>query len=148
MALQLSGKISLLCNAVLFFNSSIYRLVATIGQKSILKKVSRKAILDVNVPKTCKTILQPGAPMALRLQASMLYELRVSTYELNTDISGTVFRVFTPNSVDTFLPTPKPHRTIFALSSMPFAVHSWIVWLERQGSRLSAILILHETHAS
>jgi hypothetical protein len=52
-------------------------LVATIGQKSILKKVSRKAILNVNVPKACKTILEPGAPMALRLQASMLYGLHV-----------------------------------------------------------------------
>jgi hypothetical protein len=49
------------------------RLVATLGAKSVLKKVTRKAILDVNVPKACKTIQDPSAPMALRLQGNLLY---------------------------------------------------------------------------
>ena len=48
------------------------RLVATLGSKSNLKKINRKAILDVNVPKACETILMPEAPMALRLQSSLL----------------------------------------------------------------------------
>jgi hypothetical protein len=148
MALQLSGKIFHL-RSVALFNTCLYRLVATIGQKSILKKVSRKAILDVNVPKTCKTILEPGAPMALRLQASMLYELHVYTYELMTDNSGTVFRGYTPNSVDMFLPTHKLPRTTYAHSSMLFAVRSWIFRRERQGSRLQRHgFILHYTHES
>ncbi|KAF2839785.1 hypothetical protein M501DRAFT_1010816 [Patellaria atrata CBS 101060] len=47
-------------------------LVATLGPKSSLKKVNRKAILDVNVPKACETILTPEAPMALRLQSNLL----------------------------------------------------------------------------
>jgi len=51
----------------------IIRLVATLGQKSIVKKVSRKAILDVNVPKACESISTPDAPMALRLQSNLLY---------------------------------------------------------------------------
>jgi hypothetical protein len=50
----------------------ILRLVATLGQKSSLKKVSRKAILDVDVPKACESILMPDAPMALRLQSNLL----------------------------------------------------------------------------
>jgi len=50
----------------------IIRLVATLGQKSILKKVSRKAILDVDVPKACESISTPDAPMALRLQSNLL----------------------------------------------------------------------------
>ena len=32
-----------------------------------------QAIQEVNVPKACETILDPGAPLALRLQGSLLY---------------------------------------------------------------------------
>lgn len=56
-------------NVVSFDNC---RLVATLGPKSNLKKVNRKAILDVDVPKACETILTPEAPMALRLQSNLL----------------------------------------------------------------------------
>jgi len=52
-----------------------FRLVATLGQTSSLKKVSRKAILNVNVPKACESILMPEAPLALRLQSNLLYDL-------------------------------------------------------------------------
>ncbi|GAB7359986.1 hypothetical protein MBLNU230_g7510t1 [Neophaeotheca triangularis] len=48
-------------------------LVATLGSKSTLKKVSRKAILDVDVAKACETIVAPEAPMALRLQSNLLF---------------------------------------------------------------------------
>ncbi|PBP26400.1 putative Rad21/Rec8 N terminal domain-containing protein [Diplocarpon rosae] len=48
-------------------------LVATLGAKSNTKKVSKKAILDVDVKKACKTICEPEAPMALRLQSNLLY---------------------------------------------------------------------------
>ncbi|KAK4550788.1 hypothetical protein LTR36_000368 [Oleoguttula mirabilis] len=48
-------------------------LVATLGSKSTLKRVSRKAILDVDVQKACETIVTPEAPMALRLQSNLLY---------------------------------------------------------------------------
>ncbi len=48
------------------------RLVATLGAKSTLRKVNRKAILEVNVPKACETIIAPEAPMALRLQSNLL----------------------------------------------------------------------------
>lgn len=49
------------------------RLVATLGAKSNLKKVTRRAILDVNLPKACETITEPEVPIALRLQGSLLY---------------------------------------------------------------------------
>jgi meiotic recombination protein REC8, fungi type len=48
------------------------RLVATLGAKSSTKKVTRKAILNVDVRKACDTIIQPEAPMALRLQSNLL----------------------------------------------------------------------------
>lgn len=47
-------------------------LVATLGSRSNSKKINRKAILDVDVPKTCSIIIQPEAPMALRLQSNLL----------------------------------------------------------------------------
>ncbi|OJD35613.1 rad21 rec8 n terminal domain-containing protein [Diplodia corticola] len=49
-------------------------LVATLGAKSTTtKKVTRKAILNVDVPKACEAILEPDVPLALRLQSSLLY---------------------------------------------------------------------------
>ncbi|KAI5464027.1 Rec8 like protein-domain-containing protein [Mariannaea sp. PMI_226] len=47
-------------------------LVATVGKTSH-RRLTRKAIQDVNVPKACETIIDPGAPLALRLQGSLLY---------------------------------------------------------------------------
>ncbi|KFY07064.1 hypothetical protein V492_07483 [Pseudogymnoascus sp. VKM F-4246] len=48
-------------------------LVGTLGPKSTALKVKRKQILNVDVKKACETIIQPEAPMALRLQSSLLY---------------------------------------------------------------------------
>ena len=48
------------------------RLVATLGSRSITRRLNRKAILDVDVPEACKVIINPEAPMALRLQGSLL----------------------------------------------------------------------------
>lgn len=50
----------------------MYRLVATLGSKSVTRKLNKKAILDVDVPKTCGVIMDPVAPMALRLQGNLL----------------------------------------------------------------------------
>lgn len=46
--------------------------MATVG-KNTHRKVTRKAIQDVNVPKACEKIIDPGAPLALRLQGNLLY---------------------------------------------------------------------------
>ncbi|RAK96871.1 Rad21/Rec8 N terminal domain protein [Aspergillus ibericus CBS 121593] len=48
-------------------------LVATLGSRSITRRLNRKAILDVDVPKACGVIMDPAAPMALRLQGNLLY---------------------------------------------------------------------------
>lgn len=57
--------------------------MATLGAKSNTKKVTRKAILNVDVQKACETIIQPDAPMALRLQSNLLYvATRVGWYVL------------------------------------------------------------------
>lgn len=51
----------------------LFRLVATLGAKSNLKKITRRAILDVDLQKACKTITEPEVPLALRLQGSLLF---------------------------------------------------------------------------
>ncbi|KAI1155410.1 Rec8 like protein-domain-containing protein [Nemania diffusa] len=48
-------------------------LVATIGSKSGARKVTRKDIQEVDVQRACGKILEPGAPIALRLQGNLLY---------------------------------------------------------------------------
>ncbi|KAJ8132207.1 hypothetical protein O1611_g1417 [Lasiodiplodia mahajangana] len=49
------------------------RLVATTSSKSSTRKVTRKAIQEVDVQRACGKILEPGAPIALRLQGNLLY---------------------------------------------------------------------------
>lgn len=41
--------------------------------KTTNRRVTRKAIQEVNVPKACEKIIHPGAPLALRLQGNLLY---------------------------------------------------------------------------
>ncbi|KAI9892483.1 MAG: hypothetical protein M1814_001440 [Vezdaea aestivalis] len=50
-------------------------LAATLGPNSSLRKLNRKTILEVNVQKACETIVDPTAPLALRLQGSLLFGL-------------------------------------------------------------------------
>ncbi|QUC18003.1 uncharacterized protein UV8b_02244 [Ustilaginoidea virens] len=47
-------------------------LVATVG-KGNQRRLNRKKIQEVNVPKACEKIIDPGAPLALRLQGNLLY---------------------------------------------------------------------------
>jgi hypothetical protein len=64
-------------------HSSTYtrgRLVATLGAKSNSRKINRKAIQDVDVPTACRTIKDPAAPMALRLQGNLLSVVQTLIY--------------------------------------------------------------------
>ncbi|PHH84299.1 hypothetical protein CDD83_2182 [Cordyceps sp. RAO-2017] len=45
----------------------------TLAGKGVLRGLSRKAVQEVDVPKACEKILDPGAPLALRLQGSLLF---------------------------------------------------------------------------
>ncbi|KFA80984.1 hypothetical protein S40288_00824 [Stachybotrys chartarum IBT 40288] len=58
-------------------------LVATVS-KTTQRRVTRKAIQEVDVPRACGKILDPGAPLALRLQGSLLYGVsRVFAHQCN-----------------------------------------------------------------
>jgi len=98
------------CQADLADIERYFRLVATLGSKSTLKKVTRKAILDVNVPKACDVIVDPAAPMALRLQGNLLsviFYLKQGS-ELTTIGAGMVF-----------------HASILSNAAMSLRMHSW-----------------------
>jgi meiotic recombination protein REC8, fungi type len=43
------------------------------GNKSTTKRVSKRAIEDVDLARACEKIIEPGAPIALRLQGSLLF---------------------------------------------------------------------------
>lgn len=85
------------------------RLIATVG-KATNKKVNRKAIQEVNVPKACGKIIDPGAPLALRLQGNLLYGVsRVFSHQCNYVLSDaektqsdmmTFFRVMKTSDLD------------------------------------------------
>ncbi|KND89781.1 Meiotic recombination protein rec8 [Tolypocladium ophioglossoides CBS 100239] len=45
----------------------------TAAGNGAFRRLTRKAVQGVNVPKACETIIDPGAPLALRLQGSLLY---------------------------------------------------------------------------
>jgi meiotic recombination protein REC8 len=85
MALQLFGVFH---HVLLPYDLSLahqsHRLVATLGQKSTLRKVTRKAILEVDVKKACETITTPVAPMALRLQSNLLWAKIPSARDIST----------------------------------------------------------------
>ncbi|KAL1970210.1 hypothetical protein VTN77DRAFT_5370 [Rasamsonia byssochlamydoides] len=74
-------------------------LVATLGPRSTSRKVNRKAILGVDVPRACDTIMNPEVPMALRLQGNLLYGVsrvysRQCVYTL-TDVQAVLDRMKT-----------------------------------------------------
>ncbi|ODA83247.1 hypothetical protein RJ55_01759 [Drechmeria coniospora] len=52
-------------------------LAATVGKgtagRGSMRPLCRKAVDEVNIPKACETIIDPGAPLALRLQSNLLY---------------------------------------------------------------------------
>lgn len=64
-------------------------MVANLGHNTTNRKLNRKSIESVNVPRACGTIEKPpGAPLALRLQGSLLYGVsgvcsKQSTYLLD-----------------------------------------------------------------
>lgn len=47
--------------------------MATIGPRSSTRRLTRKDIQNVEIQKAVETIIKPGAPIALRLQSSLLY---------------------------------------------------------------------------
>ncbi|KAK9470345.1 Rec8 like protein-domain-containing protein [Dipodascopsis tothii] len=54
-------------------------LVATLGSKSGLRRVQKKDILSVSIPRACDLIVHPPQPLALRLSSNLLYGV-ISVY--------------------------------------------------------------------
>ncbi|OAA54186.1 Rad21/Rec8 like protein [Cordyceps fumosorosea ARSEF 2679] len=101
-------------------------LVATVG-KSNQKRVNKRAIQDVNVPRACGKILDPGAPLALRLQGNLLYGVSkvfadqcgylLSDTEKTQSDMMTFFRAMKSSHLD--LPSTKTKRVSITLQDDP-----------------------------
>jgi hypothetical protein len=61
------------CNLVLSFIHNSSRLAATLGAKSALKKLQKRDILSVDVPKACTFLSDGSEPLALRLSSNLMY---------------------------------------------------------------------------
>jgi meiotic recombination protein REC8, fungi type len=64
------------------------RRIANVNNAGVQRRLTRKVVQEVDVPRACEKILDPGAPLALRLQASLLYGVsqvftRQCSYVLN-----------------------------------------------------------------
>ncbi|KAJ2955699.1 hypothetical protein NQ176_g11382 [Zarea fungicola] len=102
-------------------------LVATVGKGSHQKRVNKRAIQDVNVPRACEKILDPGAPLALRLQGNLLYGVSrvfadqcsyvLSDAEKTQSDMMTFFRALKSSDLD--LPAAKAKRASITLQDDP-----------------------------
>ena len=60
------------------------RLAATLGSKSSFKKLQKRDILSVNVPKACTFLSDGKEPLALRLSSNLMYGVtRVYSQQYN-----------------------------------------------------------------
>ena len=118
------------------------RLVATLGSKTNNKKVNRKSILEVDVKKTCDIIIQPEAPMALRLQGNLLYFsfVLLKLQQLTVHFAATVSFVSIPGSMSTYFRTPRPFKQTSERSSRPLKRLSLIQMLEKRGEYPAVVL--------
>ncbi|OLN96491.1 Meiotic recombination protein rec8, partial [Colletotrichum chlorophyti] len=65
-------------------------VIATIGPRGGTRKVTRKAIEEVDIRKACERIIEPSAPISLRLQSNLLYGVsRVYSSQCNYVLADT-----------------------------------------------------------
>ncbi|KAG9233376.1 hypothetical protein BJ875DRAFT_378746 [Amylocarpus encephaloides] len=99
-------------------------LAATLGSASTTRKLTKKAINDVDVPRACGTISEPDAPMALRLQSSLMYGV-VKVYHqqygyLLTDVRGAesgmraLMQISPSNALDSNAGKARPEQLVLA----------------------------------
>jgi hypothetical protein len=50
-----------------------YRLAATIGSKSVFKKLPKRSVMVADIAQLCDLIAEPTEPLALRLSSNLMY---------------------------------------------------------------------------
>ncbi|PWI67954.1 hypothetical protein PCL_02355 [Purpureocillium lilacinum] len=115
----------ILCNSQ--YGVATIWLAATVAKgnavgKGGLRPLTRKAVQEVNVPKACATIIDPGAPLALRLQSSLLFGVsRVFAQQCTYVLSDaekiqsdmmTFFRVLQTSELDPQAGKTKRHNIV------------------------------------
>lgn len=59
--------------AVSSADSLAYRLAATIGSKSVFKKLPKRSVMVADIAQLCDLIAEPTEPLALRLSSNLMY---------------------------------------------------------------------------
>lgn len=49
------------------------RLAATLGSKSVFKKLPKRSVLTANITQLCDLISEPAEPLALRLSSNLMF---------------------------------------------------------------------------
>lgn len=60
-------------------------LAATLGDRSVVRRLTRRDILSVNITKTCQSVLGPSEPLALRLSSQLMFGI-VKLYGHQTEL--------------------------------------------------------------
>jgi hypothetical protein len=50
-----------------------YRLAATLGSKSVFKKLPKRSVMSADIAQLCDLITEPTEPLALRLSSNLMY---------------------------------------------------------------------------
>ncbi|KAI1814587.1 Rec8 like protein-domain-containing protein [Poronia punctata] len=97
-------------------------LVATTSRQTSTRRVNRKAIQEVDVRGACGKIIEPGAPIALRLQGSLLYGVArvhnqqftylVADAKRTQDQMRLFFRNFSGNQIDPEAGKARPENLV------------------------------------
>ncbi|CDR98632.1 hypothetical protein, partial [Sporisorium scitamineum] len=59
-------------------------LAATLGDRSIVRRLTRKEVLAVDINKACEYVRRPSEPLALRLSSQLMYGV-VKLYGLKAE---------------------------------------------------------------
>jgi hypothetical protein len=55
------------------FKTGSARLAATLGSKSVFKKLPKRSVLTANITQLCDLISEPAEPLALRLSSNLMF---------------------------------------------------------------------------
>ncbi|KAG5437734.1 hypothetical protein PCANB_000447 [Pneumocystis canis] len=111
-------------------------LAATLGSKSSLKKLQKKEILSVNVPKACEYLSEPPEPLALRLSSNLMIGVTRIFNQQYADVQLTHARIrkelstINTDKTNINLPPTKIRSDLFTLPDDPTFIpdlndHGW-----------------------
>ena len=71
MVLACSGMLTAAHSTFSYTGSA--RLAATLGSKSVFKKLPKRSVLTADITQLCDLISEPAEPLALRLSSNLMF---------------------------------------------------------------------------